>query len=106
MTVDMRQEEGRQIIKQLANKVDVLVENFRPGVMEKWKLGPKVKAQNQAWPCIFISAALDAEVGCLHVLHACILAACMCKQYNTKPPCSLVCHCCMQQTVTDITHDA
>ncbi|KAA6422537.1 MAG: CAIB BAIF family [Trebouxia sp. A1-2] len=41
MTVDMRQEEGRQIIKQLANKVDVLVENFRPGVMEKWKLGPK-----------------------------------------------------------------
>ena len=43
ITVDMRQEEGRQIIKQLANKVDVLVENFRPGVMEKWKLGPKVK---------------------------------------------------------------
>ena len=41
ITVDMRQEEGRQIIKQLANKVDVLVENFRPGVMEKWNLGPK-----------------------------------------------------------------
>ena len=42
ITVDMRQEEGRQLIKQLASKVDVLVENFRPGVMEKWKLGPKV----------------------------------------------------------------
>ncbi len=42
ITVDMRQEEGRQIIKELANQVDVLVENFRPGVMEKWKLGPKV----------------------------------------------------------------
>lgn len=41
ITVDMRQEEGRDIIKQLANNVDVLVENFRPGVMEKWKLGPK-----------------------------------------------------------------
>ena len=38
----MRQEEGRDIIKQLANNIDVLVENFRPGVMEKWKLGPKV----------------------------------------------------------------
>lgn len=38
----MRQEEGRDIIKQLANNVDVLVENFRPGVMENWKLGPKV----------------------------------------------------------------
>ena len=42
ITVDMRQEEGRQIIKELANTVDVLVENFRPGVMEKWNLGPKV----------------------------------------------------------------
>ncbi|KAL3147428.1 hypothetical protein ABBQ38_014493 [Trebouxia sp. C0009 RCD-2024] len=41
ITVDMRQEEGRHIIKQLANNVDVLVENFRPGVMEKWGLGPK-----------------------------------------------------------------
>ena len=40
--MDMRQEEGRQIIKELANTVDVLVENFRPGVMEKWNLGPKV----------------------------------------------------------------
>lgn len=38
----MRQEAGRHIIKQLANNVDVLVENFRPGVMEKWGLGPKV----------------------------------------------------------------
>ena len=42
ITVDMRQDEGRDIIRQLANKVDVLVENFRPGVMEKWKLGPQV----------------------------------------------------------------
>ena len=41
----MRQEEGRSIIKQLANSVDVLVENFRPGVMEKWKLGPKAIAK-------------------------------------------------------------
>lgn len=38
----MRQEEGRKLIKQLADKVDVLIENFRPGVMEKWNLGPKV----------------------------------------------------------------
>lgn len=26
-----------------ADKADVLVENFRPGVMEKWGLGPKVR---------------------------------------------------------------
>jgi crotonobetainyl-CoA:carnitine CoA-transferase CaiB-like acyl-CoA transferase len=29
------------LIHRLANKSDVLVENFRPGVMEKWGLGPK-----------------------------------------------------------------
>ncbi len=42
ITVDMRTEKGREIIKQLAGNVDVLVENFRPGVMEKWGLGPQV----------------------------------------------------------------
>lgn len=41
ITVDMRTEKGRQIIKRLAENVDILVENFRPGVMEKWGLGPK-----------------------------------------------------------------
>ena len=42
ITVDMRTEKGREIIKRLASNVDVLVENFRPGVMEKWGLGPQV----------------------------------------------------------------
>ena len=41
ITVDMRTEKGRDIIKRLASHADVLVENFRPGVMEKWGLGPK-----------------------------------------------------------------
>ena len=49
ITVDMRQEEGRKLIKQLAGKVDVLVENFRPGVMERWKLGPKVALLHTLW---------------------------------------------------------
>jgi crotonobetainyl-CoA:carnitine CoA-transferase CaiB-like acyl-CoA transferase len=40
ITVDLHKEEGRSIIQSLARKVDVLVENFRPGVMEKWGLGP------------------------------------------------------------------
>jgi crotonobetainyl-CoA:carnitine CoA-transferase CaiB-like acyl-CoA transferase len=42
ITVDLHKEEGRQLIRALSEKVDVLVENFRPGVMEKWGLGPKV----------------------------------------------------------------
>ncbi|KAI3425200.1 hypothetical protein D9Q98_008969 [Chlorella vulgaris] len=40
MTIDLHNEEGRQLVRQLSDKVDVLLENFRPGVMEKWKLGP------------------------------------------------------------------
>lgn len=41
ITVDLHNEEGRQLIRKLASRCDILVENFRPGVMEKWKLGPK-----------------------------------------------------------------
>lgn len=40
ITADLRSEEGRRLVRKLASKCDVLVENFRPGVMEKWGLGP------------------------------------------------------------------
>jgi crotonobetainyl-CoA:carnitine CoA-transferase CaiB-like acyl-CoA transferase len=41
ITANLRTEEGRDLVRQLAETCDVLVENFRPGVMEKWGLGPK-----------------------------------------------------------------
>ncbi|PSC70037.1 carnitine dehydratase [Micractinium conductrix] len=41
ITIDLHNPEGRQLVRQLAARSDVLVENFRPGVMEKWELGPK-----------------------------------------------------------------
>lgn len=44
LTLDLRQQAGRDICRQLADRADVLVENFRPGVMEKWGLGPQVSA--------------------------------------------------------------
>ncbi|KZP28538.1 CoA-transferase family III [Athelia psychrophila] len=40
VAIDMRMEEGRQLVKQLALKSDVLLENFKPGTLEKWNLGP------------------------------------------------------------------
>ncbi len=40
VTLDLRQDEGRAIARQLALKADVLVENFLPGRMEEWGLGP------------------------------------------------------------------
>ncbi len=40
VTINLKAEEGRAIVRRLAAKVDVLIENFRPGTMEKWGLGP------------------------------------------------------------------
>ena len=40
VTADLRSDEGRDLVRRLGMKCDVLVENFRPGVMEKWGLGP------------------------------------------------------------------
>jgi len=40
ITVNLRTERGRDIVRQLAAQSDILVENFRPGTMEKWGLGP------------------------------------------------------------------
>lgn len=41
ITANLRSEEGQGLVRKLIEKSDVLVENFRPGVMEKWGLGPK-----------------------------------------------------------------
>ncbi|MBL8224285.1 MAG: CoA transferase [Chromatiales bacterium] len=40
VTLDLRQPKGRQIARQLALKSDIIVENFRPGTLEKWGMGP------------------------------------------------------------------
>ena len=40
VTLDLRKEEGRDLARRLAAKCDVVIENFRPGTMEKWGLGP------------------------------------------------------------------
>ncbi|MCP4000081.1 MAG: CoA transferase [Gammaproteobacteria bacterium] len=40
ITANLRTEEGRKIVRKLAAQSDVLIENFRPGAMEKWGLGP------------------------------------------------------------------
>lgn len=47
ITLDIRQPEGQEIIRELIPQVDVLVENFRPGVLENWDLAPeKLKTLN------------------------------------------------------------
>jgi formyl-CoA transferase len=39
ITLDLRQEEGQSLFMQLARKADVIIENFRPGTLEKWHCG-------------------------------------------------------------------
>ncbi len=39
ITIDLRREAGQALARQLIAKADILVENFRPGTMEKWGLG-------------------------------------------------------------------
>lgn len=39
IVIDLRTAEGQNLIRRLVKKVDVLVENFRPGTLEKWNLG-------------------------------------------------------------------
>jgi len=39
ITVNCRVEEGQQLVRDLVAKSDILLENFRPGTMERWGLG-------------------------------------------------------------------
>jgi crotonobetainyl-CoA:carnitine CoA-transferase CaiB-like acyl-CoA transferase len=40
VTLDLGRPEGRELLEDLVAESDVVIENFRPGVMEKWGLGP------------------------------------------------------------------
>jgi formyl-CoA transferase len=39
VTVDLKQAEGREIVRKLIEQADVLVENFRPGLMDRFGFG-------------------------------------------------------------------
>ncbi len=40
VALDLRDADAQEIVRQLARDADVLIENFRPGAMEGWGLGP------------------------------------------------------------------
>lgn len=42
LALDLKQAEAQDIVRKLAAEADVLIENFRPGAMESWGLGPEV----------------------------------------------------------------
>lgn len=40
VTLNLREARGQEILLELVKQCDVLVENFRPGTLERWNLGP------------------------------------------------------------------
>ncbi|AMM33873.1 CoA-transferase [Sinomonas atrocyanea] len=53
VVLDLKTEEGRRLVLELAKHCDVLLENFRPGTLEKWGIGPE--ALNAANPDLVIT---------------------------------------------------
>jgi succinyl-CoA---D-citramalate CoA-transferase len=41
VTLDLRKPEGQELARRLISKADVLLENFKPGTLEGWGLGPE-----------------------------------------------------------------
>ncbi|NRR31338.1 CoA transferase [Oxalobacteraceae bacterium] len=49
LTLNLKDARGRAIARQLALEADIIIENYRPGVLEKWELGyEQLKAVNPA----------------------------------------------------------
>ncbi len=49
LTLNLKDPRGQQIAKKLALEADIIIENYRPGVLEKWSLGyAQLKAENPA----------------------------------------------------------
>jgi crotonobetainyl-CoA:carnitine CoA-transferase CaiB-like acyl-CoA transferase len=44
ITLDLRKTRGQELLKRLVAKADAMVENFQPGTLEGWGLGPDVLA--------------------------------------------------------------
>ncbi|WP_143542190.1 MULTISPECIES: CoA transferase [unclassified Rhodococcus (in: high G+C Gram-positive bacteria)] len=45
IVLDLRTEQGRRDVIDLAEKCDIVLENFRPGTLEKWGLSPEVLSE-------------------------------------------------------------
>ncbi len=49
LTLNLKDPRGQQIAKKLALEADIIIENYRPGVLEKWSLGyEQLKTENPA----------------------------------------------------------
>ncbi len=76
VTLNLKQPEGQAIFRQLAAKSDVIAENFRPGTLEGWGLGPdELRKENQGLVVLRITGygqtgPYKARPGFARVAHA------------------------------------
>jgi crotonobetainyl-CoA:carnitine CoA-transferase CaiB-like acyl-CoA transferase len=62
VTLDLRQPEGKEIFLRLAQNADIIVENFRPGTMEKWGIGYS-DVEPRKPDIIFVSVSAFGQFG-------------------------------------------
>lgn len=56
VTLDLKRAEAQEIVRRLASEADIVIENFRPGTLEKWGLGwEQLHALNPALIMVRIS---------------------------------------------------
>lgn len=56
VTIDLRQPQGQALLRKLVAQADVVIENFRPGTLEKWELGyEQLSAVNPALVMLSVS---------------------------------------------------
>src|SRR5690606_11864916 len=78
MTLDLSQPAGQELLRRLLADADVLVENFKPGTLEKWELG--YDALSREFPrlvhCRVSGFGADGPLGGLTGYDACAQAMC------------------------------
>ncbi len=56
VTLDLHTEAGQEAVRRIADECDVVIENFRPGTLERWGIGPDVlQARNPGLIVVRIS---------------------------------------------------
>ena len=76
VTLNLASERGRELLRRLAAKCDIIVENFRPGTLEKWGLGyDELKKLNPGAILVRISAygqdgPMRSQPGFARIAHA------------------------------------
>src|SRR3546814_3046152 len=57
IALDLRDEGGRDVVRRLAAKCDIVLENFRPGTLEKWGLDYATLGIGRAHVCTPVTNA-------------------------------------------------